>query len=91
MACGKMYLVKELIVLNNYFYPAVFSKEGKFYNVKFVDFDNVFTFGCGFEDAYFMAQDALKCVLSDFEVYPAPTNDFKNIQLGKDECIILVS
>jgi len=49
--------------MNNYFYPAIFSKEGNSYNVKFIDFDNIFTFGNGFNEAYYMAQDALyfKC------------------------------
>ena len=42
-----------------YFYPAIFSKEGKYYNVKFIDFENIFTYGEGIDDAYYMAQDAL--------------------------------
>ena len=45
--------------MKKYFYPAIFTKEGKNYRVKFIDFEDIFTFGTGFEDAYYMAKDAL--------------------------------
>ena len=40
--------------MKKYFYPAIFSKEGEVYNVKFIDFDDVFTYGVGFDDSYYM-------------------------------------
>ena len=46
-------------IMKKYFYPAIFSKEGKSFNVKFIDFDDIFTYGTSFDDAYYMAQDAL--------------------------------
>ncbi len=76
--------------MNNYFYPAKFSKEGNAYNVTFLDFDNVFTFGIGFEDAYYMAQDALYNILPDLKELPTPTYDYMNIEVKKDEFITMV-
>lgn len=76
--------------MNNYFYPAKFSKEGNAYNVTFLDFDNVFTFGIGFEDAYYMAQDALYNILPDLKELPTPTYDYMNIKVMKDEFITMV-
>lgn len=76
--------------MNNYFYPAKFSKEGNAYNVTFLDFDNVFTFGIGFEDAYYMAQDALYNILPDLKELPIPTYDYMNIKVKKDEFITMV-
>lgn len=76
--------------MNNYFYPAIFSKEGNSYNVKFIDFDNIFTFGNGFNEAYYMAQDALYNMLPEYEVLPVPTYNYMNIKVGKDEFITMV-
>lgn len=76
--------------MNNYFYPAKFSKEGNAYNVTFLDFDNVFTFGIGFEDAYYMAQDALYNILPDLKELPTPTYDYMNIKVKKGEFITMV-
>lgn len=76
--------------MNNYFYPAKFSKEGNAYNVTFLDFDNVFTFGIGFEDAYYMAQDALYNILPDLKELPIPTYDYMHIKVKKDEFITMV-
>lgn len=76
--------------MNNYFYPAKFSKEGNAYNVTFLDFDNVFTFGIGFADAYYMAQDALYNILPDLKELPTPTYDYMNIKVKKNEFITMV-
>lgn len=60
--------------MKKYFYPAIFSKEGEVYNVKFIDFDDVFTYGVGFDDAYYMAQDALYAMLPEYkDRLPKPT------------------
>ncbi len=77
--------------MKKYFYPAIFSKEGDAYNVRFIDFDDVFTFGVGFDDAYYMAQDALYNILPEYkDNLPKPTFDYMNIKLGKDEFISMV-
>ena len=76
--------------MNNYFYPAIFSKEGNSYNVRFIDFDNIFTFGNGLNEAYYMAQDALYNMLPEYEVLPVPTYNYMNIKVGKDEFITMV-
>ena len=76
--------------MNNYFYPAIFSKEGNSYNVRFIDFDNIFTFGNGFNEAYYMAQDALYNMLPEYEVLPVPTYNYMNIKVEKDEFITMV-
>ncbi len=73
-----------------YFYPALFSKEGEAYNVKFLDFDDVYTYGVGFEDAYYMAQDALYNMLPEYkDRLPKPTLNYENIKL-KEEFIVVV-
>ena len=77
--------------MKKYFYPAIFSKEGKSYNVKFLDFDDIFTFGIGFDDAYYMAQDALYNMLPEYkDNLPKPTFDYMNVKVGKDEFITMV-
>ena len=77
--------------MKKYFYPAIFSKEGKNYNVKFVDFDNIFTFGIGFEDAYYMAQDVLYNMLPEYEDnLPEPIFDYTAVKKNDDECIVIV-
>lgn len=77
--------------MNKYFYPAVFSKEGNAYNVKFIDFDNIFTFGIGLEEAYYMAQDALYNMLPEYkDNLPKPTLNYMDIKVGKDEFVTMV-
>lgn len=77
--------------MNKYFYPAIFSKEGDAYNIKFIDFDDIFTFGIGLEDAYYMAQDALYNMLPEYKnKLPQPTIDYMKIKLNKDEFITMV-
>lgn len=77
--------------MNKYFYPALFSKEGDAYNVKFIDFDNIFTFGVGFDDAYYMAQDALYNMLPEYKNnLPEPTYDYMNINVKDNEFITMV-
>lgn len=79
------------IIMNKYFYPAIFSKEGDAYNVRFIDFDNLFTFGIGFDDAYYMAQDALYAILPDYkDKMPEPTFDYMNTKIKKGEFITMV-
>ena len=77
--------------MKKYFYPALFSKEGKYYNVKFIDFDNIFTYGEGFDNAYYMAQDALFNMLPEYkDKLPKPTFNYMNIKVKDDEFITMV-
>lgn len=77
--------------MKKYFYPAIFSKEGKCYNVRFIDFDDIFTFGKNLEDAYYMAQDALYNMLPEYkDNLPKPTLNYMNIKVGKDEFVTMV-
>lgn len=77
--------------MNKCFYPAIFSKEKEYYNVRFIDFDDIFNFGIGFDNAYYMAKDALSLRLLDYDnKLPVPTIDYKNVKLKNDEFIVLV-
>ena len=77
--------------MKKYFYPAIFSKEGDAYNVKFIDFDNIFTYGVGFNDAYYMAQDALYAMLPEYkDNLPEPTYDYMKIKVENNEFITMV-
>ena len=77
--------------MKKYFYPAVFSKEGDAYNVKFIDFDNIFTYGVGFDDAYYMAQDALYNMLPEYKNnLPEPTLNYMDIKVNDGEFISMV-
>lgn len=77
--------------MKKYFYPAIFSKEGKNYNVKFIDFEDIFTFGTGFDDAYYMAQDALYAMLPEYKNnLPKPTYDYMKIRVKDNEFITMV-
>lgn len=49
-----------------YIYPAVITKfDNNDYNVRFPDFEEITTYGETLEEAYLMAEDALKLVLFD--------------------------
>ena len=77
--------------MKKYFYPAIFSKEANSYSVKFLDFENIFTFGDSFDDAYYMAQDALYAMLPDYkDKLPTPTFDYMKIKVKPNEFISMV-
>ena len=77
--------------MKRYFYPAIFSKEGNAYNVKFLDFENIFTFGDSFDDAYYMAQDALYAMLPEYkDKLSQPTFDYMKIKVNSNEFITMV-
>ena len=73
-----------------YFYPAKFTKEGDSFNVEFLDFDNLFTCGKDFYDAYYMAQDVLFNMLPYLDKLPEPSFDYMNIDTDDNEFITLV-
>lgn len=77
--------------MKKYFYPAIFSKEGNAYNVRFIDFDDIFTYGIGFDDAYYMAQDALYMMLPEYkDNLPEPTYDYMKVEVKEGEIISMV-
>lgn len=77
--------------MKKYFYPAIFSKEGEVYNVKFIDFDDAFTYGVGFDDAYYMAQDALYAMLPEYkDRLPKPTFNYMDIKVKDGDFITMV-
>lgn len=79
---------------NNYIFPAVISFLGeKDYNVRFLDFENITTYGESLADAFDKAEDALK--LEIFDLYSdkleiPESSDVSNIKVGIDETVILV-
>lgn len=50
-----------------YIYPAVFTKDGDFYIVKFPDIEGCYTQGETLSEAVEMAEDALCLMLYDYE------------------------
>ncbi len=61
-----------------YIYPAVFTKEGAYYSVRFPDLASCYTQGEGLEEAYDMASDILCLTLYRLEEaggeIPAPSD-----------------
>ena len=72
-------------------FPAIFTYDGKCYNVDFIDLNGCSTFGGSIKNAYLMAQDAMGLYLDDLTNFPKPTLDFSNITLEKNQFISLVS
>ncbi len=77
-----------------YIYPAIIKKLGdKDYNIRFKDFENIITYGESIDEAYDMAEDALK--LEIFDLYsdkleiPIAT-DITDIEVKSDETLILI-
>lgn len=77
-----------------FIYPAIIKKlAANDYNVRFVDFDHIVTYGEDMNKAYIMAEDALALELFDLyedkEAFPKAT-DISNITIASDETLILV-
>ena len=72
-------------------FPAIFTYDGKYYNVDFVDLKGCSTFGDSIENAYSMAQEAMGLYLDNLTTYPNPTLEFSNINLQKNQFISFVS
>lgn len=77
-----------------YVYPAIFTKDGKFYSVNFPDLEGCYTQGDTIEDALEMAEDILCMTLYNLEEnkesIPVPS-DIKSISVGSDEIVSLVA
>ena len=76
-----------------YIYPAIFTKEGDFYTVRFPDLESCYTQGDNLQDALEMASDVLCLTLYNLEEEqkPIPTaSDIAAVKAGKDEFVSLV-
>ena len=72
-------------------YPAIFTFDGKYYNVDFIDLKGCSTYGNSIQNAYYMAQDAMGLYLDELTKFPNPTLDISNIKLEKNQFITFVS
>lgn len=72
-------------------YPAIFTFDGKYYNVDFIDLKGCSTYGDSVQNAYYMAQDAMGLFLDELVNFPNPTLDISNIKLEKNQFISFVS
>lgn len=72
-------------------YPAIFTKEGDSYWVKFIDLDGCFSDGNTLAEAMENAKEAMGLYSEDCKEYPVCTTDFSNIKLEKDQIISFVS
>lgn len=68
-----------------YIYPAIFSREGSFYNIRFPDIENCYTQGESLQDAYEMASDVLCLTLYNLEEENAPIPQASDIAACKTE------
>lgn len=72
-------------------YPVIFTFDGKYYNVDFIDLKGCSTYGNSIQNAYYMAQDAMGLYLDELTKFPNPTLDISNIKLEKNQFITFVS
>ena len=72
-------------------YPAIFTYDGKYYNIDFIDLEGCSTYGNSIQNAYFNAQEAMGLYLDDFTNFPKCTLDFNNIKLEKNQFISFIS
>lgn len=77
-----------------YVFPAIINKlADNDYNVRFKDFESIVTYGETLEQAYIMAEDALKLELFDLysDKLDIPSaSDITNIEVSQNERLILV-
>lgn len=80
--------------MSKYYFPAIFSKEGEGYNVRFPDLEECLTCGDDLPDALWMAGDVLACCLCDMEIddmeIPDPS-EVQNIKLEKGEFVSYIT
>ena len=68
-------------------FPAIFTFDGKYYNVDFIDLKGCSTFGDSIQNAYLMAQDAMGLYLDNLTNFPKPTLDISKIILQKNQFV----
>lgn len=77
-----------------YIYPAVFTKEGTLYSVRFPDLESCYTQGDDLQDAYDMAADVLCLTLYNLEEEKASiplASEMSTIKIGENEFVSLVT
>ena len=62
-------------------FPAIFTYDGKCYNVDFIDLKGCSTFGDSIQNAYLMAQDAMGLYLDDLTNFPKPSTVFWPVKI----------
>ena len=72
-------------------FPAIFTFDGKCYNVDFIDLKGCSTFGNSIQNAYSMAQDAMGLYLDNMTNFPMPSLDFSNIKLNENQFVSFIS
>lgn len=72
-------------------FPAIFTFDGKCYNVDFIDLKGCSTFGNSIQNAYSMAQDAMGLYLDNLINFPKPSLDFSNINLTENQFVSFIS
>jgi predicted RNase H-like HicB family nuclease len=72
-------------------FPAIFTFDGKYYNVDFIDLEGCSTFGDSIQNAYLMAQDAMGLYLDDLTNFPQPTLDISTISLENNQFVSFIS
>lgn len=72
-------------------FPAIFTFDGKYYNVDFIDLKGCSTFGDSIQNAYLMAQEAMGLYLDNLTNFPEPTLDISNIALQENQLVSFVS
>lgn len=72
-------------------FPAIFTFDGKCYNVDFIDLQGCSTFGNSIQNAYSMAQDAMGLYLDNMTNFPLPSLDFSNINLKENQFVSFIS
>ena len=72
-------------------FPAIFTFDGKYYNVDFIDLKGCSTFGDSIQNAYLMAQDAMGLYLDNLTDFPKPTLDISKIILQENQFVSFVS
>lgn len=72
-------------------FPAIFTFDGKYYNVDFIDLKGCSTFGDSIQNAYLMAQDAMGLYLDNLTNFPKPTLNISDIVLQENQLVSFVS
>lgn len=72
-------------------FPAIFTFDGKYYNVDFIDLKGCSTFGDSIQNAYLMAQEAMGLYLDNLTNFPEPTLDISNIVLQENQLVSFIS
>lgn len=79
-------------MMKRLFYPAIFTKEGSLYWVRFPDLDGCFTQGETIEEAYENAQEAVGLWMDNGngEFNPPQASDLSEIHVSENESIVLI-